>query len=103
MDINWTDEVPGSAQGTPVNRLRLMGMQGYFPGTTTITHPDANTTQIVETSTEGTTTTRIVKSGTTRTITRTFVAANNGPTITKTITITKSGTTTTIGESVVTS
>ncbi len=27
--INWIDEVPGTVEGTPVNRAKLMDMQGF--------------------------------------------------------------------------
>lgn len=83
MDINWTDEIPGSVQGTPVNRLRLMGMQGYFPGTTNISKVSDNETLVSETSGEGSTTTNIIKnSDGSTTVTRRFVATD-GKTITK--------------------
>lgn len=96
MDINWIDEIPGSVQGTPVNRLRLMGMQGYFPGTTSIVKTSEKVTTITATSAEGTTTTTITKNPTNIVIVRTFVA--DGKTISQTTTISKSGGTTNITE-----
>lgn len=97
MDINWIDHVPGSTDGTPVDRPRLMGMQGYFPGDTTIEKVSAAVTRITETSAEGTTVTTITKSSSSTTIARTFTPVT-GDSITKTTTITKSGDTTSITE-----
>ena len=96
MDINWIDEIPGSVQGTPVNRLRLMGMQGYFPGTTTITETSDTETNVVQASAEGETTVNIVDNpdGSTTVIQR-FVATDN-KTITKTTNISDSGSVTTV-------
>lgn len=96
MDINWIDEIPGSVQGTPVNRLRLMGMQGYFPGTINIVKTSDKVTTITATSTEGTTTTTITKSATNTKVVRKFVAG--GKTITQTTTISKSGDTTNVSQ-----
>ena len=94
--INWIDET-SSVQGTPVNRLRLMGMQGFFPQTTNIVQTSSNVTTITAVSAEGTLTTTITK-GTNTTIQRRFVPADNSGAITQNITITESGTTTTITE-----
>lgn len=100
MDINWIDEIPGRVQGTPVNRLRLMGMQGYFPGTTAITRKSNTLTEIVLTSTEGTTEISIERNNNGSTsIVQQFIAKNN-QTITKTTNIAKNGDMTTIIERV---
>lgn len=100
MDINWIDEIPGSVQGTPVNRLRLMGMQGYFPGSTTITRRSDTLTEIAQTSTEGVTGTAIEKNNDgSISITRQFISTNN-QIITKITNITKNGDITTITEQV---
>lgn len=32
--INWVDHIEGSVEGTPVNRKRLMAMQGFEASTT---------------------------------------------------------------------
>lgn len=94
MIINWDDETE-SVQGTPVNRKRLMGMQGFLAGNTTITK-SGNLTTIVETSAEGTCTTKITRNtdGTT-TIVETFVSSGN-KTIRQTTSISQNGSTTTI-------
>lgn len=95
--INWIDEA-SSVQGTPVNRLRLMGMQGFFPQTTSIVKTSSNVTTITAVSAEGTLTTTITEGASSTTIQRRFVPSDNSGTITQNITITESGTTTTITE-----
>lgn len=98
MDVNFKDKTTGVA-GTPVNRSRLMGMQGYLGGTTTIEETSPTVTTITETSDEGTTITTITEGANSTTIQRQFTAAN-GQVITKTTTISESGTTTTITETI---
>ena len=94
MDINWIDE-QGVTQGTPVNRYRLMGMQGYITGEVVITKSSSGAiTTITETSGEGVTTTRIRRN--TGVINRQFVPSGNAGTITEGYTIVKSGDTVTI-------
>lgn len=95
--INWKDET-SSVQGTPVNRARLMGMQGFFPQLTNIVQTSSTVTTITAVSNEGTLTTTITKGTNTTTIQRQFVPSDNSGTITQNITISKSGTTTTITE-----
>lgn len=64
--INWIDEVPGTVEGTPVNRANLMDMQGFGNYSLTIS-ADGNT--ITETGKDGT-----------------LVTVINGDTITETFT-----------------
>lgn len=77
--VNWIDEVPGTIEGTPVNRKNLMDMQG-FNNYTLVISEDGNT--ITETSDGGTLETVI--SG--DTITETFTGAD-GKVIKQTTTI----------------
>lgn len=95
--INWIDET-SSGRGTPVNRLRLMGMQGFFPQTTSVVQTSSTVTTITAESAEGTLTTTITEGSNSTTIVRQFVPSDSSGTITQNITISESGTTTTITE-----
>ena len=69
MDINWIDQT-STVQGTPVNRARLMGMQGFLAlngtivksgDTVTITENNADFGVVETVITKGTSVTMITK------------------------------------------
>lgn len=74
--VNWVDEIPEVVQGTPVNRLRLMAMQG-MEQSQTVFNADGT---IAETYVDGVVLTTFNPDGT---ITQRFTATN-GMTIAKT-------------------
>ena len=74
MDINWVDET-GTIQGTPVNRARLMGMQGFLALNGTIVK-SGNTVTITENNADfGVTETVITKDTAATLITKRFYPA----------------------------
>lgn len=88
--MNFQDETQ-SVRGTPVNRKRLMGMQGFLSCNTQIVTISDTHTRITETGEEGTTTTDVEETPTgSIAITERFVAAN-GQTIVKTTRISEIG------------
>ena len=75
--VNWIDNIDGQTNGTPVNRLNLMAMQG-FESLTTIFNSDGS---ITETNAKGETMTTTFKAD--GSVVEAFVGGN-GMTITKT-------------------
>lgn len=77
--INWIDEIPGSVEGTPVNRANLMDMQGFYNCSTAFS---SDYSTVTEDYTDGTLVTVINGD----TITETFTA-KDGKVISKTTNI----------------
>jgi len=82
--VNWTDRIPGVIAGTPVNRLKLMAMQGFESSETSFS-TDGNT--ITEVYSDGTLVTVISGS----IITETFTGTD-GKVMAKTTTFNTNGT-----------
>lgn len=95
--INWKNQTENE-QGTPVDRKRLMGMQGFYPSITTITKESDTITRIEETSEEGVSVTTIRTLSSYTRINEVFTATD-GTTIRQVTIITKRGDVNTITES----